>query len=200
MAILPVNEEYSITATFGQTGRLWSGGHKGIDFVTSDREVYATTDGVVRVSVYDPSGWGNYISIGDANGMRHIYCHLERALVNEGDEVKAGDTIGIMGKTGNATGVHLHYQINFADGTPKNPADFLGIENKVGEYRKKVDGTELYKDDAEISRYAREAVYELKKRGIMVGDKLGRFHPKDWLTREQLAVALTQLLKEIKNG
>ena len=200
MAILPVNDDYTITAVFGQEGKLWSTTHKGIDFVTSDREVYATTDGVVRVSVYDPSGWGNYVSIGDDDGLRHIYCHLERAFVSEGDEVKAGDSIGIMGKTGNATGVHLHYQINFADGTPKNPATYLGIENKEGTYRKKVDGTELYKDDGDISRYARESVYEMKKRGIMVGDKLGRFHPKDWLTREQLAVALNQLLKEIENG
>ncbi len=197
MAILPVSDDYTVTAVFGQKGNLWRDGHKGIDLVTTDREVYSATDGTVRVSVYDPSGWGNYISIGDKNGLRHIYCHLERALVKEGDTVKAGQSIGIMGKTGNATGVHLHYQINFADGTPQNPAEFLGIENKVGSYRKSVDGTELFKDDADISRFAREAVYDLKRRGIMVGDKLKRFSPQSWLTREELAVVISRVLKEI---
>ena len=197
MANLPVNDDYQITAVFGQTGNLWRDGHKGIDFVTTDREVYAVTDGTVRVSVYDATGWGNYISIGDGNGLRHIYCHLERALVKEGDEVKAGQTIGIMGKTGNATGVHLHYQINFSDGTPKNPAEFLGIENKVGSYRKKVNGTELFKDDEQISRFARESVYDLKSRGIIKGDKLGNFHPREWMTREEVAVVISRVLKEI---
>ena len=56
MAVLPVNDDYTITAVFGQEGKLWKDGHKGIDFVTTDREVYATTDGTVRVSVYDGLG------------------------------------------------------------------------------------------------------------------------------------------------
>lgn len=198
MKVLPVNDDYSVTAVYGQTGRLWKSGHKGIDFVTTDREIYSVTDGIVRVSVYDPSGWGNYISIGDSAGLRHIYCHLERPLVREGDEVKAGDTIGVMGSTGNVTGVHLHYQINLADGTPQNPAEYLGIENKVGSYRKSVDGTELFKDDSYISYFARDAVYDLKKRGIMVGDKLKYFHPQSNITREELATVISRVLKEIE--
>lgn len=197
MKVLPVSDDYSVTAVYGQSGKLWKSTHKGIDFVTNDREVYSVTDGTVRVNVFDPSGWGNYISIGDSTGLRHIYCHLERSLVKEGDIVKAGDTIGIMGKTGNATGVHLHYQINLADGTPQNPADYLGIENKVGVYRRAVDGTELFRDDSKISRFARESVYDLKARGIMIGDKLNNFFPQSYITREELAVVISRVLKEI---
>ncbi len=200
MTALPVSSDYTVSAVYGQTGRLWSGGHKGIDFVTADRNVYSTTDGVVRVSAFDASGWGNYLSIGDDAGLRHIYAHLERALVKEGAEVKAGDIIGVMGETGNVTGVHLHYQVNRSDGTPKNPAEFLGIENKTGSYRKTVGDTSLYKDDRDISMFARSAVYDLKKRGIMVGDKLNIFNPLQYATREELAVVISKVLKEIENG
>ena len=95
MKVLPVSDDYSVTAVYGQSGKLWKSTHKGIDFVTNDREVYSVTDGTVRVNVFDPSGWGNYISIGDSTGLRHIYCHLERSLVKEGDII----AIDIMANT-----------------------------------------------------------------------------------------------------
>ncbi len=196
MAVLPVSQTYTVTATYGQSGKYWRDGHKGIDFVTSGREVYSTTDGVVRVSLYDPSGWGNYLSIGDSRGLRHIYCHLEKKTVAAGDTVKAGQLIGIMGSSGNATGVHLHYQINTADGVAQNPAEFLSIENAVGTFTQKVGEQNMYLDDSKISGFARDAVYELKERGIMVGDKEGYFNPKAPLSREEAAVLISKLLKE----
>ncbi len=191
-AVLPVSEDYTITAVYGQTGSLWKNGHLGIDFVTSNREVYAVTDGTVRVSTFDAAGWGNYVSIGDAQNLRHIYCHLDKVDVKVGQVVKAGQKIGIMGKTGKATGVHLHYQINTIDGTPQNPAEFLKIANRKGAA---VD-TAVYKDDADIANYAKGAVYELKKRGIMVGDTNGYFRPDAPLTRQEAAVLILKAIKE----
>jgi len=191
--MLPVSEGYSITAAYGQKGSLWKNGHLGIDFVTADRIVYATTDGTVRVVTFDATGWGNYVSIGDESGLRHLYCHLSKIEVKTGQTVKAGERIGVMGVTGNATGVHLHYQINTSEGVPKNPAEFLKIQNKVGE------GIDLtyYKDDADIASFARNAVYELRTRGIMVGDSDGYFRPTDPLSRQEAAVLITNLLKEM---
>ena len=87
--MLPVSEGYSITAAYGQKGSLWKNGHLGIDFVTADRIVYATTDGTVRVVTFDATGWGNYVSIGDESGLRHLYCHLSKI------EVKTGQTNGL---------------------------------------------------------------------------------------------------------
>ena len=79
--IFPVKGSYTVTAVFGQTGRYWKDGHKGTDFVSDDKNVYAATGGRVRVVAYDPSGWGNYVSVGDKDGYRHLYCHLQSVNV-----------------------------------------------------------------------------------------------------------------------
>ncbi len=187
--MLPVKGNYTITAVFGQSGAYWANGHKGIDFVADDKTVYSVGEGTVRVVAYDADGWGNYISVGDEDGRRHLYCHLERTLVSVGDKVTAGDKLGVMGKTGNATGVHLHYQINNASGTAQNPAVYLGIENKTGTFSART----LFKDDNKISSWAKNAVYEAKEKGILLGDADGNFRPKDALTREEMAVILQKL-------
>ena len=84
-------------------------------------------------------------------------------------------------------------------GSSKTDGDIIyGIENKVGTYRKSVDATGLFKDDADISRFAREAVYDLKSRGIIKGDKLGNLHPREWMSREEVAVVISRVLKEIE--
>ena len=104
--MLPIKGKYSITAVFGQTGKYWADRHKGIDFYAEHKNIYAVTEGEVRVCAFDKDGWGLYLSIGDSTGNRHLYCHLEKALVKTGEKVKCGQVIGIMGKTGNVTGVH----------------------------------------------------------------------------------------------
>jgi murein DD-endopeptidase MepM/ murein hydrolase activator NlpD len=56
------------------------------------------------------------VVIDDGNGYRSAYVHLESASVEPGDRVKAGQVIGRMGKTGNASGCHLHYELIRMDG------------------------------------------------------------------------------------
>lgn len=192
MANLPVSKNYTVTAAYGQKGSYWKNGHLGIDFVTADRVVYATADGIVRVAAYDSTGWGNYLSVGDGDGLRHLYCHLEKTEVKVGQQVKAGQRIAVMGKTGNATGVHLHYQINNSDGIPQNPAEFLKIQNKVGEA---VD-LSIYKDDGEIAKFAKSAVYAVRAADIMIGDPDGYFRPEQPLSRQEAAVIIAKLLEE----
>ena len=188
--MLPIKGKFNITATFGQTGKHWAKGHKGIDFVSSDKNVYSTCNGVVRVVAYDETGWGRYISIGE-DDRRHLYCHLESIKVVEGAKVKAGQLIGVMGSTGNSTGVHLHYQVNNASGVVQDTAKYLGIPNKTGEYNS--DDFTLFKDDEDIPSWAREAVYEAKEKGRMVGDADGNFRPNAPLTRAEAAVLIRNI-------
>ena len=188
--VLPINRPFTVTAAFGEGGSLWADGHKGVDFVTDDRQVFSPCDGTVRVIAFDDGGWGQYVSIGDGDGRRHILCHLvkDSLLVKEGEKVKAGQRIAVMGKTGNVTGTHLHYQVN-VDGIPINPADLLGIPLKRGQY-----SLPQFKDESEISAWAKAAVQTVAQKGLMIGDDKGNFNPKAYVTREEFAVVLSRLI------
>ncbi len=202
MTNLPITGEFNVTATFGQKGKYWSSVHKGIDIVCSNRTIYATCDGVVRVVSFDEGGWGRYVTIKSDDGTIHIFCHL----VNESVEVKSGQRvnrltkIGIMGSTGNSTGVHLHFQINNVNGDAINPCDYLGIPNKIGKYNSKdyqIGGDNMkFNDEKDISAWAKDAVKKVSDAGIMVGDDLGNFNPKNNITREQVAVIIAKLLEK----
>ena len=116
--MLPLNNA-RVTSPYGITrsdGKV----HTGIDLISTsgDRQVKAIKDGVVRGTLIDPKGYGNYVSIQHADNTRALYCHLEEFRCRAGDIVKAGDVIGIEGETGNSTGIHLHLEIRKTDYTP----------------------------------------------------------------------------------
>lgn len=201
MTNLPITGAFSVTAIYGQKGSLWANGHKGVDIVSGDKTIYSPCDGTVRVVAYDAGGWGQYVSIGDSEGRRHILCHMVKGSVKVqvGQKVDRLTVIGTMGATGNVTGLHLHYQINDSGNTPVNPCPYMGIPNKQGNYRSEdfeiKEGKEMYKDDAQISGWAKDAVEKCQKAGILLGDDEGKFRPKDAITREEFAVALARALK-----
>lgn len=198
MTNLPITDDFTVTATYGQKGDYWVGGHQGIDIVAPNKAIYATCDGTVRVVNYDKGGWGRYVTIGDHLGLVHIFCHLENnsVRVKPGDKVNRTTVIGIMGTTGNSTGVHLHYQIN-RNGVSINPCDHLGIPNKKGKYNSKDyemrEEIDMYKDDDKIAKWAKESVYYAKDKGYMLGDADGNFRPNDPLTRQEMAVLIKKL-------
>ncbi len=196
MTNLPVTGDFYITAIYGQNGNLWSNGHKGIDFVSDNKKVYSTCVGTVRVVAFDKGGWGNYISVGDANGLRHIFCHLDSIFVKAGDKVSEKTVLGIMGQTGNVTGVHLHYQLNNADGLPIDPTKHLGVPNVKGKYNSKEFTVMEYKDQSKISSWAKDAVKKVTQAGIMAGDTNGNFNPQKQITREEIAVVISNLLEK----
>ncbi len=199
MTNLPVTGDFQITAVYGQKGKYWANGHKGLDFVAADKRIFATCEGVVRTVAYDAGGWGQYVSIGDSEGRRHIFCHLVKGSVRveKGDKVDRNTVIGTMGATGNVTGVHLHYQLQNGE-TVIDPCGYLGIPNKVGNYNskdyqiKEVNDME-FKDHKEIPAWAKDAVDEVSDKGLMVGDDLGNFNPNKPVTRAELAVVLARL-------
>lgn len=106
----------SVTLGFGmQPGyTLNNGFHKGTDFSHSPNNViYAPEPGVVKL--YPNNGNdGNaiYMTVGN---RKHAFCHLSKFLVTDGQAVKQGQAIGIMGDTGAAQGVHLHWAVRVDD-------------------------------------------------------------------------------------
>lgn len=87
----------------------WQSFHKAIDITGNlGSPIKAANNGIVVTSSYTSTN-GNYIIIKHANGYFTEYAHLQARYVEKGQIVYGGDTIGTMGKTGNASGVHLHF-------------------------------------------------------------------------------------------
>lgn len=103
--------------------------HSGVDLKTKPNDnIVAAFDGVVtRAGKY--YGYGNCIEINHANGLKTLYGHESKILVKVGEIVKAGQVIGLTGRTGRATTEHLHFEV-FFDGKRINPAYVFDHVNK----------------------------------------------------------------------
>ena len=87
--------------------------HSGVDIKTKPNdEILAAFDGEVTMSK-PYYGYGNCIVIKHANGFETLYSHQSKNLVKVGDKVKAGQVIGLTGRTGRATTEHLHFEVRF---------------------------------------------------------------------------------------
>lgn len=98
--------------------------HQGIDIANeTGTPIYATADGVVRNISYE-NGYGKRLFISHQNGYETQYAHLYSYQVREGDIVRKGQIIALMGNTGLSTGPHLHYEV-ILNGEKLNPSPFL---------------------------------------------------------------------------
>jgi len=105
-------------------GQRWGKLHKGIDIARpSDRTIKAADNGTVISAGYN-GGYGNKVVIDHNNGMKTVYAHLSSISVSVGQVVSQGQKLGVMGSTGNSTGIHLHFEVH-EDGNLKNPQDYL---------------------------------------------------------------------------
>jgi LysM repeat protein len=80
--------------------------------------IYASAPGTVIVAKNNDAwngGYGNYVVIQHGNGTQTLYAHASDVLVSPGDQVSQGQTIGLVGKTGEATGYHLHFEVRGAE-------------------------------------------------------------------------------------
>lgn len=104
--------------------------HKGIDVAApTGTKVYAAGSGkIIRISSSE-DGYGNCIVIEHGYGFVSRYAHLSGFKIKEGDEVKKGDLIGLVGSTGRSTGPHLHYEIE-KDGERIDPKKFIKYDLK----------------------------------------------------------------------
>lgn len=110
-----------ITSEFGPR---WKRYHNGIDIdLETGDPVKAAFKGKVRIA-QTSSGYGYLIVLRHYNGLETYYAHLDKILVEEGQDVKAGEVIGLGGNTGRSTGSHLHFEVRYK-GHPLNAREFI---------------------------------------------------------------------------
>ncbi len=116
-----------LISKFGmRNGRM----HNGTDIKAYKGDnIYAAFDGVVRVSRLF-SSYGNIVVIRHYNGLESVYSHNNKNIVKSGQEVKAGDVIAYAGRTGRASGDHLHFEIRVV-GKPINPEILLDTKERA---------------------------------------------------------------------
>ena len=113
MIFSPLPGRPLITQGFGQNPADYAAfgmsGHNGIDFgVPEGTVVYAPHDGAITVKDEGTQGYGLSVTIDDGK-RRSLLAHLSQARVASGQSIAQGDPVGLSGKTGNATGPHLHW-------------------------------------------------------------------------------------------
>lgn len=112
-----------VTSRFGprvSPGGIGSTDHKGIDIAApAGTPVHAAAAGVVTVSAYS-SVMGNYVELDHGGGVKTRYEHMSERLCRAGDEVAAGEIVGLVGSTGASTGNHLHFEVS-VNGTRYDP-------------------------------------------------------------------------------
>lgn len=106
---------------FGQPTQEY---HSGIDIpAPKGTKIVAAYDGEVAWSYYSNSA-GNWVGIDHGDGIYTVYMHMSKRLVSEGDKVKKGDVIGLVGTTGRSTGNHLHFGVR-KNGQYVDPLDWV---------------------------------------------------------------------------
>jgi len=138
-AIQPIsrNDLVMVSSNFGMRSDPFlelPGVHCGLDFVApTGTDVFATGDGNVTFLQFSRTGYGNEIVIDHAFGFGSRYAHLDQILVSEGQKVRRGQMIGKVGRSGRATGPHLHYEVLY-EGKPVNPAFYFDSSLTEEEY------------------------------------------------------------------
>lgn len=113
-----------ITSPFGVR---WGRNHYGTDLKLQTGDPVASAfAGKVRISRYHRD-FGHVVVVRHPNGLETLYGHMSKRLVEVGDEVEAGDILGLGGSTGRSTGSHLHFETRYL-GHPIDPAQVFDLE------------------------------------------------------------------------
>jgi hypothetical protein len=129
-----------LTQGFGERPEYYSRfglpGHDGVDFHAPEgTKVYACADGLIVDSMSEEQAepvnkpYGNYVRIDHGDGYFTIYAHLSRLVAVKGQNIRAGELIGLSGNTGNSQGAHLHLALKkrgaSSRGETRFPYDFI---------------------------------------------------------------------------
>lgn len=103
--------------------------HQGIDLAApKNTPILAIDHGIVRYAGHGKTGYGRLVVIEHLDKKyQSYYAHLNRYKVERGDIVRKGDVVGLMGRSGRATGVHLHFELR-KNKVAVNPLDYLPTE------------------------------------------------------------------------
>ncbi len=120
-------EGLSVGSSFGRridpiTGKVAT--HTGLDFPGPQGTPVSASAGGIVVSANWHAGYGRLVEIEHGNGVLTRYAHLKAFKVAQGDVVKPGQVIGLLGNSGRSTGPHLHFEVWVA-GRVRNPATYL---------------------------------------------------------------------------
>jgi lipoprotein NlpD len=111
-----------INSGFGRRGTRSF--HEGVDIDGNRGDpIRAAADGVVLHAGHG-GRYGRYLVIDHGDGVITLYAHADRLLVGQGDRVERGDLIAAVGRTGNARGTHLHFEVR-RNGHPVDPLPLL---------------------------------------------------------------------------
>ncbi|MEI6834885.1 MAG: LysM peptidoglycan-binding domain-containing M23 family metallopeptidase [bacterium] len=114
-----------VSSHFGKRGRRL---HKGIDIVAMvGTPIVASADGEVIFSGRQ-RGYGSTVVIDHGDYMT-LYAHASKLIARNGDKVRRGDFIAKVGKTGNARGAHLHFELRDRENKPLDPMKFFDRSN-----------------------------------------------------------------------
>ncbi|EMO59642.1 peptidase, M23 family [Leptospira santarosai str. CBC1416] len=106
------------------------GFHTGLDFASAQgAPILAVADGIVSFAGVN-GGYGNTVIVDHENGYKTMYAHCSKITIDQGTKVSAGTVIGAIGRTGSATGPHLHFEV-FLNGNRVNPEAALKKSLKI---------------------------------------------------------------------
>jgi murein DD-endopeptidase MepM/ murein hydrolase activator NlpD len=121
------------TSPFGWRRDPFSGAtsyHRGVDLRAAYGEPIGAADGGTVVFAGEQRGYGQTVVVEHAGGVRTRYAHLSSLMTEAGADVKAGEAIGRAGRSGRATGTHLHFEVT-QDGRPIDPHTYSAGGLKV---------------------------------------------------------------------
>jgi murein DD-endopeptidase MepM/ murein hydrolase activator NlpD len=122
----PVQDGW-ISSYFGRRADPFTGYsavHKGLDFAGAEGTKVSTVAAGLVTFAGERSGFGQMVEVNHGNGLATRYCHNERVLVKQGDMVRKGQGIALMGSTGHSTGPHLHFEV-LKNGAQVDPLRFI---------------------------------------------------------------------------
>jgi murein DD-endopeptidase MepM/ murein hydrolase activator NlpD len=121
------------TSPFGWRRDPFSGAatyHRGVDLRAAYGEPIGAADAGTVVFAGEQRGYGQTVVVEHAGGVRTRYAHLSSLTTAVGAEVKAGESIGRAGRSGRATGTHLHFEVT-RNGQPIDPHSFVAAGLKA---------------------------------------------------------------------
>ncbi|MEV4660803.1 M23 family metallopeptidase [Micromonospora echinofusca] len=105
-------------------GMRWGKLHTGVDLVAAEGTPYVAIHGGTVTKAGWFGGYGYTVIVQHADGSEAIYGHSSALSVKEGQQVKAGDQLGLVGNTGHSYGSHLHLEVH-VKGEPLDPVPWL---------------------------------------------------------------------------
>jgi murein DD-endopeptidase MepM/ murein hydrolase activator NlpD len=125
----PVQDGW-ISSYFGRRADPFTGFsavHRGVDFAGPEGSSVSSVAAGLVTFAGERSGYGEMVEINHGNGLATRYCHNEKLLVKQGDMVRKGQEVALMGSTGHSTGPHVHFEV-LRNGTQVDPLRFIGEE------------------------------------------------------------------------